>query len=118
MTPQEIADRLYELCQIADYDTAHSELFAENATSTEPNRTGTLQTVTGMEAINEKMKQFNKSVVEMHDSFVGDPYVFGNYIFMEFNMDLTMKDAPRMEMNEMAVYEVKDGKIISQRFYY
>ncbi|MCY7421350.1 MAG: hypothetical protein LH478_06350 [Chitinophagaceae bacterium] len=55
---------------------------------------------------------------EMHSSYTHEPTVFGNYIFMEMGMDVTMKGMGRMDMKEMCNYEVKDGKIISERFYY
>ena len=37
---------------------------------------------------------------------------------MEMGMDVTMKEMGRMNMTEMCRYEVKDGKIISEEFYY
>jgi hypothetical protein len=37
---------------------------------------------------------------------------------MEMGMDVTMKGAGRMNMAEMCKYEVKDGKIISEAFFY
>ncbi len=36
MTTQEIANRLVELCQKGDFETAQKELFAEDAVSIEP----------------------------------------------------------------------------------
>jgi hypothetical protein len=33
-------------------------------------------------------------------------------------MDVTYKEAGRMGMSEVAVYEVKDGKIIAEQFIY
>jgi ketosteroid isomerase-like protein len=34
------------------------------------------------------------------------------------NMDVTYKEGGRMPMNEIAVYEVKDGKIAAEQFFY
>jgi len=33
-------------------------------------------------------------------------------------MDVTMKGAPRMNMDEICLYEVKDGKIIREEFFF
>jgi hypothetical protein len=33
-------------------------------------------------------------------------------------MDVTMKGQGRMNMDEIAVYEVKDGKIVKEQFFY
>ena len=118
MTTQEIASRLFECCQQGQFDTAQNELFADSATSTESNMQGQRETATGIEAIKEKGKKFQSMVEEMHSGYTNEPTVFGKYIFMEMGMDVTMKGMGRMDMKEMCRYEVKDGKIISEEFYY
>lgn len=118
MTTQEVAGRLYELCTQSKFDEAKAELFADNATSTEPNMSGELETVTGMDGLMAKGKKFEEMVEEMHGGYTNEPKVFGNHIFMEMGLDATMKGMGRMTMNEMCQYEVKDGKITSERFYY
>ena len=118
MTTKDIANRLYELCQQSQFATAHSELYADNATSTERNMQGALETVTGLAAIKEKGEKFQRMVEEMHGGYTNEPSVYGNYIFMEMGMDVTMKGMGRMDMKELCSYEVKDDKIISERFYY
>jgi hypothetical protein len=118
MTNQEIATRLYELCQQAQYETAHNELYAPDATSTESNMQGGRETATGMEAIKAKGEQFQSMVEEMFGGYTNEPKVFGKYIFMEMGMDVKMKGMDRMNMVEMCRYEIKDGKIIAEEFYY
>ena len=118
MTTQEVANRLFELCNKGEHGAAQKELFAETATSTESNMKGETETVHGMDAIKEKGKKFQSMLVEIHGGYTKEPVVFGKHIFMEMGMDATMKDMGRMDMKEMCAYEVKDGKIISERFYY
>jgi hypothetical protein len=118
MTTQEVADRLYELCTQSEFDKAKQELFAGNATSTESNMQGELETVTGMDGLMEKGRRFIEMTEEIHGGYTNEPKVFGNYIFMEMGLDATMKVMGCMKMDEMCQYEVKDGKIISERFYY
>jgi len=118
MSNQEIANRLYELCQQGQFETAHDELYAADATSTESNMQGQRETASGMDAIRAKSKQFNEAVEEMHGGYTNEPKVYGNYIFMEMGLDATMKGMGRINMTEMCRYEVKDGKIISEEFYY
>jgi len=118
MTTHEIASRLYELCQQSQSETAHNELYADNATSTEKNMEGVLEIKRGLEAIREKGKMFQSTVEEVHSSYTNEPTIFGNNIFIEMGMDATMKGMGRIEMKEMCAYEIKDGKIISERFYY
>jgi len=118
MTTQEIASRLYELSQQGQFETAQNELFSADATSTESNMQGQRETANGIDAIKEKGKHFQSEVVEMHGAYSNEPLVFGNYIFMEMGIDATMKSMGRMNMKEMAKYEVRDGKIISEEFFY
>ena len=118
MTTQDIATRLFQLCQQGQFETVHNELFSADVTSTEKNMQGLLETKSGIEAIKEKGKNFQNMLEEMHDSYTNQPTIFGNYIFMEMGLDATMKNMGRMNMKEMCCYEVKDGKIISERFYY
>lgn len=118
MTTQEIANRLYELGKQGDFGTAQDELFSADATSTESNMQGEIETAHGMEAIKEKGKKFQSMLEEMHNAYTNEPKVFGKYIFMEMGLDATMKNMGRMDMKEMCFYETKDGKIISERFFY
>lgn len=118
MTNQEIASRLYELCQQGQFETAQKELYANNATSTESNMQGGRDTAAGVEAVKAKGEKFQSLIDERHSAYTNEPKVFGNYIFMEMGIDVTMKGMGRMNMIEMCRYEVKDGKIISEEFYY
>jgi hypothetical protein len=118
MTTQEVANRLYELCQQGQFETAQQELYAPGATSTESNMQGQRETAKGMDAIREKSRRFNEAVEEMHSGYTNEPKVFGKYIFMEMGMDVTMKGMGRMNMAEMCRYEVNNGKIVSEEFYY
>ncbi len=63
-------------------------------------------------------KKFQSMLEETHGAYSNEPTVFGKYIFMEMGLDATMKQMGRMNMKEMALYETKDGKIISERFFY
>ncbi len=118
MTTQEIASRLYELCQQGKFNDAQSELYSTDATSTEKNMTGEKVTVSGMDAIIDKGKQFQSMIEEYHGSYTNEPKVFGKHIFMEMGMDVTMKGMGRMDMKEMCHYVVENDKIVSEEFSY
>ena len=70
MTTQEVANRLFVLCQTGQYETAHSELYSETATSTESNMQGGRETASGIEAIKAKGAKFQSMIVEMHGGVV------------------------------------------------
>ena len=118
MTTQEIADRLVELCRQGQYETAHRELYADDAVSIEPYASeGFEKETTGLEAIIEKGHKFSSMIEEVHGGSASDPMVAGNVIAFTLNMDVTMKEKGRMNMTELCVYHVKDGKIVAEQFF-
>ena len=118
MTTKEVADRLSQLFKEYKWKEAQEELFSQDAVSIEPAHSPGLQTVEGLDNIIKKGDQFNEMVEEMHGGWVGEPIVGGNYIAVAMGMDVTMKGAGRMNMEEVCVYEVKDGKIVKEQFFY
>lgn len=118
MTTQQIADRFDELAQTGQWDKIQEELFSNDASSIEPENSPGLKTVKGIEGIREKGKQFGEMVEEMHGGYSHPPQVAGNFFAVAMGMDCTMKGQQRMKMDEIAVYEVKDGKIVKEQFFY
>ena len=118
MTTQQIAKRLVELCKQGQYEAAQKELYADNAISIEPeNSPGFDKETKGIKAILEKGQKFASMVEEMHGGSLSDPIVAGNSIAFTLTMDVTMKGRPRQKMTELCVYDVKDGKIVSEQFH-
>ena len=118
MTTQEVANRFNELAQTGQWEQIHSELFADNAVSVEPPASQGMQSVEGLPAIKEKGKRFSEMVEEMHGGYSTPPVVGGRYFSVAMGMDCTMKGMGRQKMDEIAVYEVKDGKIVKEQFFY
>jgi hypothetical protein len=54
----------------------------------------------------------------MHGGWVSEILVAGNYLTCAMGMEVTMKGVGRINMDEVCVYKVKDGKIISEQFFY
>jgi ketosteroid isomerase-like protein len=118
MTTQEVASRFHDLAQMGQWDQIQNELFADEAVSIEPEHSPGLKSVKGMDAIRQKGKQFAEAVEEMHSGYSNSPQVAGNHFAVAMGMDVTMKGMGRMQMDEIAVYEVKDGKIVKEQFFY
>ena len=117
MTTHEIAKRLVELCKKGDFETAQKELFSDDAVSIEPSATPAFEKETkGLDAIGKKGQKWNSMVQEMHAVEISDPLVAGNSFACTMRMDVTMKERGRMDMTELCIYEVKDGKIVSEEF--
>jgi ketosteroid isomerase-like protein len=118
MTTKEIAKRLKKLCDKGDFEGAQQELYAKDAVSIEPEAGGGFDKEThGLDAIIEKGKKWNSMVSEVHEIEVSEPMVAGNTFAITMRIDSTMKDKKRMDMSELCVYHVKDGKIVSEQFF-
>lgn len=117
MNTQEVANRLVQLCREGKFIDAVSELYDDNVVSQEPKGTP-MERAEGKEAVIGKNKHWVSTVEEIHGGAVSDPIVSGNFFSCTMDMDVTYKDYGRMTMNEVCVYEVKDGKIISDQFFY
>lgn len=118
MTTKDVAIRLYELVNEKKWKQAQQELFAADAESVEPDHSPGLQTVQGLPAIIRKGEDFQAMIEEQHSSWISVPIVSGNFFTCAMKMDVTLRGAGRMEMDEIAVYEVKDGKIVKEQFFY
>lgn len=118
MTTQEVAKRLSQFFKENKWSEAQEDLFAENAVSIEPPNSPGLQSVEGLDAIREKGRKFEEAVEEVHGGYVTEPIVAGDYIAVGMGMDVSFKGQGRMKLDEIAVYEVKDGKIVREQFFY
>jgi len=118
MTTQEVADRLSELFKENKWAEAQAELFADDAESVEPPGSPGLQTVKGLDAIKKKGEDFNNMIEEVHGGYAGEPVVAGRFIALAMGIDATYKGMGRQKMDEIALYEVKDGKIVKEQFFY
>jgi hypothetical protein len=117
MTTKEIAERLVALCRQGNFETAQKELYATDAINIEPYATAAFAKETkGLSAILEKGRKFTAMIEQVHSISVSDPLVAGGAFACAMQLDLTIKGHGRMSVNELCIYEVKDGKIISERF--
>jgi ketosteroid isomerase-like protein len=118
MTTQEIAQRFQELAQQGNWALIQEELFSDDAESIEPTHSPGLQSAKGKDALKQKGEMFNAMVEEMHGGWSSEPVVAGNHFAVAMGMDVTMKGQGRSKMDEIALYEVKDGKIVKEQFFY
>ncbi|MDW3197292.1 MAG: nuclear transport factor 2 family protein [Cytophagales bacterium] len=117
MSTQEIANRLVALCREGKFEQAIQELYAPEIVSVEPVG-APVERVQGFEALAEKAKAFGEMIAETHGSSVSDPIVADNFFSCSMTMDVTFKDGPRVNMEEICLYQVKDGKVIKEEFFF
>lgn len=117
MTTQQVADRFYKLAKEDQFEQILHELYSSEAKTVEPDD-APWESVNGLDKIMEKFRDWNHSIAVFHDGEVTKPLVAGNYFTCTLKMDITRKDDSRMVFEEVAVYEVKDGKIVTDHFFY
>jgi hypothetical protein len=117
MTTKEVAARLVELCRNGKILESQQELFAENVTSHEPSHSQTPPAI-GKEAVMAKGKQFASMIENRRSGSFEDPIVAGDYFSFVCKLDADLKGIGRVVWDEICVFGVKDGKIISEQFFY
>ena len=113
-----VAHRLVELCRTGQYDQAQQELYAEDAISIEGDGQRPDAVTRGMAAIREKGRQWADNLVEVHGGSVSDPVIADGWFSVAMGLDATYKDMGRVAMKEIAVYQVRDGRITHEQFFY
>ena len=117
MTTQEVASKFYAYMQQGAFDKIYAELFSENATSEETPGSD-WKIAHGMQEIHEKGNKWREMTEEMYGGTTAEPVVAGTYFSCFMTMDYKPKGAERTNMEEIGVYKVENGKIISEQFFY
>ena len=121
MTTQQVADRYYELAQQNKWAEIWDELYSPDAVNREPEHAAAqgIPTMTkGMDAIRAKSAARRAMIEELHSQFCSAPVVGGTFFSTAMGRDITVKGRPRLSLNEVGVFEVKEGKIVLEQFFY
>ncbi|MFT5848318.1 SnoaL-like domain-containing protein [Psychroserpens sp.] len=117
MNTNEVAQKWAKLCREGKNLDCIMELYADNVVSKEmPGIPEEL--TTGKQNVWNKSKQWLGSIEDFHSSYITDPVVAGNFFTSVMEFDCTIKERGRQKMSEVCVYEVKDGKIASEQYFY
>ena len=74
--------------------------------------------VEGKANVKAKALNFIDSLQEFHGMSVSDPIVAGNSFAITMTFDFTPKGGQRMKLEEVCAYQVEDGKITLEQFFY
>lgn len=119
MNTQDLANRLVELCRVGDYKTAYAELYSPDIISVWPKWSPEEVPCIGIDNVLKKSEQWSKNMEQFLWWRTSDPLVAGNFITltMWFKCIYTWNTEVSKE-EEVCVYEVADGKIIREWFFY
>ncbi|MEO0899805.1 MAG: SnoaL-like domain-containing protein [Bacteroidota bacterium] len=119
MNNEQIAARLHELVKAGDYFTAYDELFDNNAVAIEPQLAQMgLGEIKGLDAIKNKVGSLGEGIEALVSREMSAPIISANHIAFTNIVQAKMKDGSDFNLSEICLYEVKEGKIISEQFFY
>ena len=118
MTTHEVAARFDELAQQEKWFEIQDEFFADNVRSVDPSGSPYFPYAEGKEAVRKKGEDFVKRVEAVHRLSTTKPVVGGNFFAVGRETDITVKGMGRIQINQVMLYEVKDGQIILEQFFY
>jgi hypothetical protein len=117
-TIQQVAARFDELARQEKWFEIQDELFAENVRSVEPPSAKHLRDASGKAAVRQKAEDWVKRIEALHSASTTAPVIGGNHFSVGRTLDITVKGLGRLQMDEVMLYEVKDGRIVLEQFFY
>jgi hypothetical protein len=118
LTTREVATRFNELAQQEKWFEIQDELFADDVKSIDPPNSPYFGNAEGKAAVRRKGHDFVKNIEGAHKMYTSEPLVTGNHFTVAREKDITVKGFGRIQLNEIMLYEVKNGQIVLEQFFY
>jgi len=119
-TTSAVADELVAFCRVGKNMDAINSLYSTDVVSVESMGNEQMpREMKGIDAIRGKNQWWGENN-EVHSANIEGPFVGNDDKFaVYYNYDVTSKPSgKRSNMEEMALYTVKDGKIVREQFFY
>jgi ketosteroid isomerase-like protein len=117
MTTADIAKTFTDMLKAGDNEGAAAKYNAPEIVSLEA-MDGPMARVQGTAAVKAKSDWWY-GAHDIHSATAEGPYVNGDQFAVIFNMDVTAKETgQRMQMQEVGLYTVNNGKIVEEKFMY
>ncbi|MEM6825503.1 MAG: nuclear transport factor 2 family protein [Pseudomonadota bacterium] len=116
-TTAEVAQQLVHNCENPVQREGMSDLYHPDCVSVEAMAPpGSSPEYKGVAAIKAKHEWWEANF-EVHSTSADGPYINGDRFSVIFGMDVTEKaSGERTQMQEVALYEVRDGQIVREEF--
>lgn len=118
MTTQEVADRFHELAGQEKWFEIQDELFSDDVRSVEPDGSPYFSYAQGRADVRKKGEGFVSRIEAVHSLKTTAPVVAGTHFVVGRDKDITVRPHGRIRINQIMLYEVKDGKIVLEQFFY
>ncbi len=117
MDTEQVAQKVVELCRKQAWKEALDTLYAKDIVSVEArSMDGESPEKRGIDEVRGKTEWWTQNM-EVHSVKVGGPFVAHDRFVVQYDIDVTDKNSKkRIQMSEVGVYTVKDGKIVREEF--
>lgn len=117
-TTQEVATQFYELAQQEKWFEIQDLFFADNVQSIEPATAIHLGNAAGKTNVREKGMNWVKKIEAVHSASTTEPIVAEHFFTVGRKMDITVKGIGRIQVDQIMLYEVREGQIVLEQFFY
>jgi ketosteroid isomerase-like protein len=118
LTTEEVAARFNELAKEEKWFEIQDEFFSDDVKSIDPPHSPYFGYAEGKAAVRKKGEDFVSKIETAHRLYTSEPMVSGNHFAVAREKELTVKGFGRVEIKQIMLYEVRNGKIISEQFFY
>lgn len=113
-----LANRFHELAQQEKWFEIQDAFFSEHVQSIDPADSPYFKNAQGKAAVRKKGEEFVKRIEAVHKASTSAPVVSGNHFAVGREMDITVQGLGRIQLNEIMLYKVEGGQIVSEQFFY
>jgi len=118
MEAKEIAEKLVSWYNAGEVDRPYQELYSDKIVSIENDGKGETGISEGFDGLQKKGEWWEANF-EVHETKASEPIIADNWFSVRFDMDTTHRPSGhRSKSSEIAVYQVQDGKIVKEQFFY
>lgn len=121
MTTKEIAARYHEMMNQRKFVEIQEMFYDENVVSQEPEKAaamGFMVVTKGLDAVKAKGVARRATIETVHSYVCSTPLIAGDFFSVTLNQEITFIGKPRRAIEEIALFQVQDGKIVKEQFFY
>lgn len=118
MTTAEVAERFNELAKKEAWFEIQDELFAEGVKSIEPPASPWFNNAAGKAAVRKKGEDWVKRITAAHKRYTTEPVVAEAHFVVGREVDIEVESLGRIQIKELMLYEVRNGEIVTEQFFY
>ena len=117
-----VGKELADLCRQGKAKEAIERFYSPDIVSIEAETNGTMpKRIEGIANVRGKTEWWENNH-EMHSAEVEGPWPHDDRFIVRYKFDVTAKSGPmagqRMQLDETALYTVKNGKVVQEEFFY